>query len=331
MRTGWSRAQPSAASAAVAAALLCACLVSPGPAAAEEATRSVAPTATSGAKRSRPATRTYDLSFTLPTYGKSGCLVCHGDDRLVKVGLETTSSIYVDREALNASAHTADTPCTGCHLDFAYTSPHVQTAPGQDWRSAAKSACKNCHTEAFSPYANGAHSPAGKPGVTQAQLVAARRAAGKPEQVPLCGDCHGGHSIPASTNVEAQRAFRRSGMAMCGSERCHAERARSYDDYYHGAAYRRGALDAPACWDCHGYHEVLPADERESLVHPSRLAQTCGQEGCHSRGEITDEFLAYAALIHNQRALKSANIVNATVQRIRSGIGSVLRSVSGWF
>lgn len=320
-----------AAAAVLAAVALTTGALQPDRAAAVETTPAAVTTTAPAAKRSRPATRTYDLSFTLPTYGKSGCLVCHGDDSLVKVGLETTSSIYVDREELNASAHGGDTPCTGCHLDFAYTSPHVQTAPGQDWKSAAKSACKNCHTETFSSYANGAHSPAGKPGVSEAELIAARRAAGKPEKVPLCGDCHGGHSIPASTNVEAQRAFRRSGVAMCGSEQCHAARAESYADYYHGAAYRRGVLDAPACWDCHGYHEVLPASERESLVHPSRLAETCGQEGCHSRGEITDEFLAYAPLVHNQRELKGANFVNATVRRIRASITSALQSLRALF
>ena len=36
-----------------------------------------------------------------------------------------------------------DTPCTGCHLDFAYTAPHKQVDSGDEWQLAAKSACKN--------------------------------------------------------------------------------------------------------------------------------------------------------------------------------------------
>ncbi len=295
-----------------------------------------APAVTTAA-RSAPASpsaasaRTYDLDFTLPTYGKSGCLVCHGDPNLARVGFETTTSVYVDVVELEESAHKNEQPCTGCHLDFAYTSPHEQTEVTPEWQVAAKSACKNCHSEQFSDYANGAHSPAGEPGVTPTATVEARAAAGKPKFVPLCGDCHGGHSIPASGNVEAQAALRLSGVQMCGNEDCHLEAALSYRDYYHGAAYQRGAPDSPSCWDCHGYHQIIPSYQRNSPVHPSRLAETCGQDGCHAGAEIDSEFLDYAQLIHGQAAIKAANPVGSRVSGLRSAIGSALDTVLSWF
>lgn len=257
------------------------------------------------ATASAAATRTYDLDFTLPTAGKSGCLVCHGDPNLAKIGVETTSSIYVDVARLQKSAHAEDTPCTGCHLDFAYTSPHKQIEGGDDWAAAAKLACKNCHKDAFSAYANGMHSPAGKPGQTPDETVKARVAAGKPANVPLCGDCHGGHTIPSMDDTPAMTAQHLTGYDMCGT--CHIEAAASYSDYYHGAAYRRGSLDAPSCWDCHGYHEILAVDDRRSPVHPSRLAETCGQAGCHDN--VDEQFLEYAKLIHGHDALRDANPV----------------------
>ena len=134
-------------------------------------TSSAAPTASAtttgpasrSTTKSAPGARAYDLDFTLPTAGKSGCLVCHGDPNLAKVGAETTSSIFVDVALLQESAHAEDTPCTGCHLNFAYTAPHVQAEGKDDWIATARLACKNCHNEAFSEYANGSHSLASQP------------------------------------------------------------------------------------------------------------------------------------------------------------------------
>lgn len=282
---------------------------------------------TTAAAASKPTTRSYDLDFTLPTAGKSGCLVCHGDESLARISLETTTSIYVDLAVLSVSAHEKDTPCTGCHLDFAYTSPHNQVEAGGDWQTASKVACKNCHQEAFSEYANGMHSPAGQPGTTATETAAARVAKGKPERVPFCGDCHGGHAIPSMNDTESMKAVHRSGNEMCGQ--CHTAEADSYEDYYHGAAYRRGSLDAPSCWDCHGYHEIIPIKERTSPVHPSRLTETCGQQGCHA--DVDEQFMQYAELIHGQRKIRNANPVVSVVGRIKHSIGSAFDTVRSWF
>ncbi|MDZ4168566.1 MAG: multiheme c-type cytochrome [Coriobacteriia bacterium] len=281
-------------------------------------------TASASAKPSAPVTQTYDLDFTLPTYGKSGCLVCHGDPNLAKIGVETTSSVYIDVEVLNASAHqTGETPCTGCHLDFAYTAPHKQTEG--DWEMAARLACKNCHKDAFSAYANGIHSPAGKPGQAATQTAAAREAEGKPEFVPLCGDCHGGHMIPSMDDTAAMSALHLSGGQMCGS--CHVEASESYDDYYHGAAYKRGSMDAPSCWDCHGYHEILAVDDRRSPVHESRLAETCGQTGCHEN--VDEQFLEYAPLTHGQATFKEEVAITQMRSRIFETIKRAWQDITG--
>ena len=69
-------------------------------------------------KASKEASRTYNLQWTLPTAGKSGCMVCHGDPGLQKTSGETTSSLYVEQAVLDESAH-PKTLCTGCHVDFA--------------------------------------------------------------------------------------------------------------------------------------------------------------------------------------------------------------------
>jgi len=279
---------------------------------------------------STATTNTYDLDFALPTAGKSGCLVCHGDPNLVRSSAETTTSLYVSSENIAASAH-AEEVCTGCHIDFAFKTPHENIVDDTDWRATAKLACKNCkqHAPQSAEYSAGAHSPAGKPGVSEAQLVAQREAEGKPPNIPLCGDCHGGHDIASKEDTAAVAAYHETGLDVCGGS-CHGGEADTYTDYYHGAAYREGTADAPACWDCHGTHEILPASDRRSMVNEQRLAETCGQEGCHV-GEVTEEFLSYAPLIHGKAELVQENPVWTAYDAAREGFLKAVDTIRGWF
>ncbi len=273
---------------------------------------------------SESATRTYDFDFTLPTAGKSGCQVCHGDKNLVKPSGDSTVSLYVDQAELDASAH-VNTVCSGCHVDFAYETPHENVASGDDWRATAKLACKNCkqHQPQFTDYASGAHSPAPRPGETESQTVAGRQAEGKPLYVPYCGDCHGSHAIPSKNDTEARLAYQDQGIKVCGG--CHTKQSDSYADYYHGAAYREGAPDAPACWDCHGTHEILPAADKRSMVNEQHIVETCGQEGCHINVlEQQTQFIEYAAFIHGRKDEMQDNPLVAFYQ-------SALETVSSWF
>lgn len=305
---------------------------------------SVAPLAAGAVKaQSKPSkteTRTYDLDFTLPTAGKSGCTVCHGDPNLVRSG-DTARSIFVNEETLAGSSH-ANTACTGCHIDFAYKTPHQNVKDGSEWRRVARQSCKNCHGNTFSEMNTGAHSPAGKPGETPQALAARRKAEGKPESVPLCGDCHGSHQIPylneelyqETNNVtltalaaKGRRQIHNTGFQMCGE--CHPDESNQYSDYYHGAAYRRGAPDAPACWDCHGAHQMLPADNRLSPVHPTQLPETCGK--CHDDIENSEQYVSYAKLIHRRKDVESDVILIEWWDAARSTVQGVIRTITSWF
>lgn len=275
-------------------------------------------------KSSTTASRTYDLDFTLPTQGKSGCTVCHADKNLVRVQSGSTVSLYVDVAVLGTSAH-KDVACTSCHVDFAYKTPHINVKKGDDWRSVAKLACKNCHKQEFSDFASSAHSPAGKPGQSAAQTAREREAAGKPTTTPLCGDCHGGHDIPSKEDSAALAAYHKRGLDICG--RCHDKEARGYADYYHGAAYRRGAPDAPACWDCHGTHQVLSAKDRNSMVNESQLVPTCGK--CHKA--VDENYTTYARLIHRKPQELEANPVWAAYDKTRAAIRVAFTNIASWF
>lgn len=249
----------------------------------------------------------YDVDFTLPTAAKSGCMVCHGDENLVRLREDEIVSYWVDPAPLEAGPH-ATVQCAGCHLDFAFTLPHVQE--GEDWRATAKSACKNCHEEQYLAYGQGVH----RPEVGNGESA-------EPQELPLCGDCHGSHEITALVdNPEGQQALRDNAYQICG--RCHQDYWDTYADAYHGKAFKRGAPDAPSCWDCHGYHEIWPSDDRRSLMHESRIANTCTSgDACHD--DVNDGYLDYVDLIHGQRETLEQNPLFAFISSIRSWIAGL--------
>ncbi len=273
---------------------------------------------------SQQTSRTYDMDFTLPTEGKSGCNVCHADPNLVRPSGEATKSLYVDQAILGQSAH-ADTACTGCHVDFAYKTPHANAQGSEAWRLVASTACKNCHTNEFTEMNGGAHSPAGVPGEEPSVTAAARVAKGKPARTPICGDCHGSHDIPAKNDEAGNAKFHQNGLEICGQ--CHTAEADQYQDYYHGAAYRAGAPDAPACWDCHGAHEMLPADNPRSPVNERQLVETCGQ--CHDNAG--EEYVQYAELIHGRQATQDELPIYGWWEQARSAVQGAITTVAGWF
>lgn len=300
----------------------------------------VLPACAVAAEASAPATQTYDLSFTLPTVGVSGCTVCHADPNLVRIqGETTTTSIFTDPTEFAESAH-AEVLCTGCHVDFAFETPHANVE-GDDWQEVAGSACKSCHDQAFSAVTSGAHSPTTQPGVSAAEARAARVAEGKPPEVPICGDCHGSHEIAyldverweeSTATADAAEAARQGraamhsqGLEICGG--CHVRETEEYSDYYHGAAYQEGEPDAPACWDCHGTHQMLPASDPDSPVHPNNLIETCGK--CHD--DPNEAYVEYAELVHRKDEVEDEIPLYTILASVQEAIQGAVDTVTGWF
>lgn len=302
----WTRMPPLLA---VIAVFMCA----PASAMAQTATPSSAATRTPSTTQTPAVAGAYDLSFTLPTAGKSGCLVCHGDRNLVRIRNGQTVSMWISSAVLEDSAH-ATIQCTGCHLDFAYSVPHKNAAT-EDWRDIAKLACKNCHKEAFTAYSKGVHTLSPTPGQAAQPTTAA---SGK--EMPLCGDCHGAHDIQKlKDSLAGQEALHARGKEVCGD--CHRDYWDSYDDYYHGSAYKEGASDAPACWQCHGAHDILKSTDRRSKVSQEYLVETCG--ACHTN-EPNETYTGYAQLVHGKSKVLAANPMLAFLQR-------VFAVVKSWF
>lgn len=263
-------------------------------------------------------TGTYALDWTIGIAGKSGCLVCHGDTNLVRIISGRVVSMNIDTMVLQKSAH-ANNLCTSCHTDFAQKQSHPDPNSVGTWREVAKNSCKNCHLQEYSEWAASAHSGAGSVGSTSTVGGPESSAPGKPS--PVCGDCHKAHSIPSKRDDAGHAAVRASALSMCGG--CHTQASAEYNDYYHGAAYRSGAPDAPACWQCHGTHLVLPSDNRQSSANPDNLVRTCS--GCHKGAG--EGYVDYATLVHSQHAAYEQNPVFSAVNTATSAVGNIFNNV----
>lgn len=246
-----------------------------------------------GAQSPAWAQSPYQATFTLGIGGRSGCLVCHSDKNMARLTAGKDVSYYINEGVLNRSVH-KDISCLACHTDFTYGIPHSQTA---NWRKTASESCKGCHKNAYQRYIASAHG----------RIKQDRKR-------PTCGDCHGSHAIGSWTTTQtaasllygsagAAAEFHLSGMKMCG--RCHRKAAESYSDYYHGAAYKNGAVDAPACWDCHGSHKIYSVGSKNPNVSEMDQVEACGQ--CHTG--VSKDFLTYTPMIHGSDRIRAQNIL----------------------
>jgi hypothetical protein len=227
---------------------------------------------------------------------ENGCQACHGYENLTKVSADGLKSYYVT--GIEQSAH-RDVTCVECHPDFSYTDDEPATAM---WQVNAGLACQECHDhdEVAAVYAESLHG----------QLIAQGDYSSA-----TCASCHGGHDIARLDTEAAKLDLLFSAEQMCAP--CHQEAYDSYDDYYHGAPYKARATDAPACWHCHGAHEVLAVGDPASLMYPVNAIETCGQEGCHYGS--SEAFIEQSAhLIHGRSETVSENLIIRLWNRVRN-------------
>lgn len=161
--------------------------------------------------------------------------------------------------------------CADCHGNHAIQDP-------DDPREHVSQTCGNCHAVINEQYAASVHG-------------AALLGEDNPD-VPVCTDCHGVHNIPEATTAE----FRMSSPNMCGQ--CHADTAlmekygistdvfETYVADFHGTTVTLFEHNAPGeatnkavCYDCHGVHNILPANDENSQIIKENLLVTCQQ--CH--------------------------------------------------
>jgi formate dehydrogenase gamma subunit len=258
------------------------------------------------------------LLCALPLHASDDCLSCHA----IGSGLKNSrgKSVTVKAEILGKSVH-KDLQCTDCHAGAAKFPHTAKTASAsclachpdvpQQLGASAHAAlgkpddsqtCMSCH---------GNHNVA-KPAMRGAELCATchavevkqfaesihGRARGRGNgDAPGCKDCHGpAHQtlVRSDPNSAVSKAKLPETCGHCHSDPALASKymfavakpVEAYQSSVHGRAILSGNLNAAACNDCHGVHNILPAADVRSPISKFKVASTCAQ--CHP--QVFDQY-----------------------------------------
>jgi nitrate/TMAO reductase-like tetraheme cytochrome c subunit len=182
------------------------------------------------------------------------------------------------------------------------------------WSWNAAIACQNCHDheKVTAVYLKSVHG--------QQELKGNLETA-------TCASCHGSHNIYSVKTAIGKAQMHASADIVCGKPGCHAAQYLTYDDYYHGAAYKKGEADSPSCWQCHGAHDIQPVKNPDSKLSTENIGKTCGK--CHKGSDA--EFGQQAALlIHQKKTIYNDNLIVKAISWVQSFFpgGSAASAVS---
>jgi len=203
------------------------------------------------------------------------CASCHEAlwEEAKKAGATSEKSrletVVKNIEAYKASFHAKpdkDQPnlpkasCTQCHDTHAFNVPaDKNSAEYLEWRKDVPELCGSCHDDQLETFQGSIH---GKELLEKGN-----------NKAPVCISCHTTHEI-SSTSLNS---FKLLVTEECGS--CHKDKLASYRDTYHGQVNKLGGTDTAKCYNCHGSHGILPADDPKSKVHVDNRLKTC--QSCH--------------------------------------------------
>jgi hypothetical protein len=138
-----------------------------------------------------------------------------------------------------------------------------------------------------------------------------------------CASCHGGDPTKSDMDAMSKAAGfrgkpdRKAVPALCG--KCHSDAAfmrqynpslrtdqwSQYQTSVHGRLLAKGDSKVAVCTDCHGVHNLRPASDTRSSVHPANVAQTCAR--CHADSAYmkghsipTNQFAGYSESVHHE-------------------------------
>lgn len=156
----------------------------------------------------------------------------------------------------------------------------------------------------------------------QAEITAHWQRSVHAEQDVSCVNCHGGN--PSGTTVDEAMSpaagyigtpAKADIPALCAS--CHADVSQmrqynlptdqyaKYQESTHGLRLVQGDVTVATCYDCHGGHETLKANDPASSVYPANVPTLCS--GCHSDKTLmapyeipTDQYELYRKSVHGE-------------------------------
>ena len=203
-------------------------------------------------------------------------------------------------------------------------------------RAQTPNSCLDCHSVLDPPYK-----------VTEQQFSQDIHA----QKGLTCASCHGGDPSKDDQDAMSKKAGFRGKIArndvpaLCG--RCHSDGAymRRYNpslrtDQFaqyltsvHGKLRAKGDDKVAVCTDCHGLHDLRPASDTRSKVHPLNIAQTCAR--CHADAAYmkgysipTDQFAGYSASVHHEALTVRGDVSAPTCTTCHGNHGAAPPGVS---
>ncbi len=215
-------------------------------------------------------------SPTSPFKVQDLCLKCHRNAMPATNGRATNfvasyeESIHA--RALKKTGLNISATCITCHGSHDVRAISDPASPVT--RKNIPDTCGSCHGGVLAEYKESIHGVSFQAGKMEA---------------PVCTDCHGEHKVQSPT-LPSSKVYSQNVPETCA--RCHQDerivrrfnlatkRLASFRSSFHGIALRFGELKVANCASCHGYHDILPASDPGSRVHPANIPRTCGS--CHA-------------------------------------------------
>jgi cytochrome b subunit of formate dehydrogenase len=243
------------------------------------------------------------LKYTESIHGKLiECSDCHGGHEILPSDSKNSS---VNRQNLKAT-------CGHCHEKIA--NEYSKSEHGMALKSGFEyaPACIDCHGEHSIRQITDGQSPVSRqheievclkchldtPEIQKRMTHAAGFISGYEKSIhgraiakgnlnaAICSDCHGGHSEMKASNPNS-KVYKFNITSTCGA--CHQDVTNTFAHSVHGKALVSGVEASPTCTDCHGEHEIIEPERKESPVSPTNVsAKVCGP--CHGSVKLTEKF-----------------------------------------
>ncbi len=92
-----------------------------------------------------------------------------------------------------------------------------------------------------------------------------------------CVSCHDSHDVKSVSSKDSP-VFRMNIPYLC--DKCHRGILQDFLEGVHGKSFLKGNIDVPVCTDCHGEHDIYPADKPKSKIYHTKVPEVCGK--CHA-------------------------------------------------
>ena len=250
------------------------------------------------------ATSIHGMSHAMGASGAANCWDCHGSHGILPVKDPASPVFKLNLPQTCAKCHS--NPGLTREYEIKYPEAASQYMDSIHGRALLKMglivapSCNDCHGVHDIKRSSDRDSPINLANVARTcgkchvgvekiyrQSVHGQLLAKGDKRGPVCMDCHSAHQIenPEGSNFKALSDQR------CGQ--CHEDRLAHYRETYHGKAMALGkpnaAPDVAACYDCHGYHDVLPPSNPASHLSQANILATCRK--CHP--DATKGFTEY--------------------------------------